>query len=194
MYWVLRQNPHIDGAADVAETPRELGPFRIMTGQPLKAPPSEIRLSLSENSGLYRGDILGPIAPLFSDRLQQILTSFPVDNIEYIPTVLVDHQHEREERGYSVANILGLVSCTVDDSLSLPPLQRPIPLERFAIDLTKTYELPLFRLAESPADILVSTPLRDHLLANGVRGVMLTPTEAFTVATSPFDTTWHSPV
>ena len=181
MYWVLEQDLRIPGQAAVMDVPDDFNILDWMSGRVIQPPPREMVLTLRQGSADYRGDIISGVVTLFSEELIESLTKFGVDNIQHFDVELKDPISGEIEYGYSLVNIVGLIACVDSDVGEMAPLDRPTSLERFSIDISKTRDVPIFRLQESPRLILISDQLHDFLVKQKTVGVRMRKTEEYTV-------------
>jgi len=179
-HYILRQDQRILNQPAVTRCPREIDPVEWIEGTVRPAPPSPLRLVLSENSGTARGAIIGGLLTLFHQRFRDDLTSLGIDNIQYFPVEL-QNPEGGIEHNYLLINVLGLVRA-VDVSASV---FEPMPtggqghLKSFKIDPAKAAGQRLFRLAEAPTLIIIDQTLRDALSTRTVPGVIMLPTERY---------------
>ena len=173
MFYILDQNAEIEGSAAVNDLPESIDPLDWIRGKIMPAPPKDLVLNLSEASGDGRGDIIDGLITLYSDKLKKVLTDFGIDNIQYFPVKLRDPKDGTLERGYWIANIIGLIECVDKENSTLIPLPSGIgnDLGPFQIMASKTKGVPLFRLAEAPTLVIVTEKLVDHLIASEICGV-----------------------
>lgn len=96
-----------------------------------------------------------PHVNLMSTRLVQTLTHAGVDNLQLFPARITDPNTGTVYDDYFAVNVIGLVECAdMDQSEHMPLADLHFFLE-LVIEPEKTLGLPLFRLAESPIDIIV---------------------------------------
>lgn len=92
---------------------------------------------------------------LMSTRLVQTLTSAGVDNLQLFPARITDPNTGAIYDDYFAVNVIGLVECADMDKSEHAPLADLYFFHELVIKPEKTLGLPLFRLAESPIDIIV---------------------------------------
>lgn len=96
-----------------------------------------------------------PHVNLMSARLVQTLTSAGLDNLQLFPARITDPNTGAVYDDYFAVNVIGLVECADMDKSEHMPLADLFFFLELVIKPEKTLGLPLFRLAESPIDILV---------------------------------------
>jgi hypothetical protein len=176
-YYLLEQDLMIPGVAGIGGVPEDIEPLDWIQGKWLPPPRPDLRLTLSNTSGPYRGDIIGSLVMVFSSELKALLGRLGVDNVQYFPVELEDPRSKEVEGGYWLANVLGRVQCVARSAL----VERPsglVELGPFAVDPARA-ALRLFRLHERPILLVVDQRLRDGLLAGDVLGVRLRETTAY---------------
>jgi hypothetical protein len=180
-FYVFDQDLLVRNAATLGSLPDTLDPLACIQGTALAAPPSPLRLRLSEAGGDTPGDIVQPFATVYSDRLCRALTDFGVDNVQLFPVELEHPRTGRVVSDYRLANIVGRVAC-VDLPNSTYRRSRSgkgLHLEGFQIDEARAPKQPIFRLDEQATLVLVNEALKQHLEGAGLTGVRLLPTEEF---------------
>src|SRR5690348_10844054 len=94
-YYLFDQDLLVRRAVTIGSLPDDMDPLEWIRGQVITAPPSPVRLRLSDSSGDTPGDIVQPFVTVYSDKLRQALTNFGVDNVEFFPAEL---EHPRTGR------------------------------------------------------------------------------------------------
>ncbi len=97
-----------------------------------------------------------PHVNLMSTRLVQTLTGAGVDNLQLFPARITDPNTGATYDDYFAVNVIGLVECADMDESDHAPLADLFFFHELVIKPEKTLGLPLFRLAESPIDIIVN--------------------------------------
>jgi hypothetical protein len=130
--------------------------------------------------GTHRSDILEAPCLVLSRAAQQALDNAGVENISYYPCELRLEYSEQTIGGYSIANVLGLVSC-VDPQQSCWEGGEPGNgrLLNFEIDTKRALGLAMFRLAEEPSLVVVSARVRRALEAAQLRGLVFQSTSSY---------------
>jgi len=105
-----------------------------------------------------------PHVNLMSTRLVQTLASAGVDNLEIFPARITDPNTGAVYDDYCAVNVVGLVECADMGKSEHTPLADVYTFRELVIVPEKTMGLPLFRLAESPIDIIVN-----EQVANAIR-------------------------
>jgi len=180
-YYLLEQDLLVPGAPALGDLPDDIDLMDWVQGKVMPAPPSPLRLLLSENSGDFRGDIIESLLTLYSDKLKDALTTFGVDNVDYYPVELEHPTTHHIEGGYWLANVIGLVNCVDLDKSSF--VRRAsgtgIILEAFTIDGARAPEQPIFRLDEKATLVVINEHLKARLDLVGLTGGRLTWTEEY---------------
>lgn len=96
-----------------------------------------------------------PNVNLMSARFVQTLASVGVDNLQLFPARITDPDTGAVYDDYFAVNVIGLVECADMDKSDHMPLADLFFFHELVIHPEKTLGLPLFRLAESPIDIIV---------------------------------------
>jgi uncharacterized protein DUF1629 len=98
-----------------------------------------------------------------------------VDNVQTFPAVITEEESGRNFKGYVAANVVGLVSCANVAESKSHPFADVYVFEDLVIDPKKTHGLLLFRLAESPTEIIVHETVAKAIEAGNFEGVVLEP-------------------
>jgi hypothetical protein len=116
--------------------------------------------------------------PIMSERLRRVLEEYKVDNIRYHPATIVEYGGSTRRPGYLAANVLGLVSCMDRERSEYKAVRGKVfSVHKLVLDESRAMNLPLFRLAELPRALIVHERLGQHLLASGLTGSQLVPSE-----------------
>lgn len=180
-YYLFDQDLLVRRAVTLGSLPDDMDPLEWIRGQVMTAPPTPLRLRLSESSGDTPGDIVQPFVTVYSGKLRRALTEFGVDNVEFFPVELEHPRSGQITRDYWLANIVGRVNC-VDMENSTYRRSRSgkgLHLESFKIDEKRAPKQPIFRLDEQATLVIINEPLKEHLEAVGLSGVRILPTEEF---------------
>jgi hypothetical protein len=176
-YFILEQDLRIPDSAAVGGVPPSIEPLEWSSGKKLSAPAMPLRVSLMRGSGSYLGDILGGVVTLFSTRLRDAFSELGVNNIDYFPVELEIPDTGEVRTDFWLVNVLGRVQCV--DRAASTIVTRPSGgewLRAFKIDPAAAKGLPLFRLHENPALVIIDGRIRDGLRSVDVRGVRMRPT------------------
>jgi len=112
---------------------------------------------------------------LMSRRLVAALQAAGVDNLQVFDAQLRDEAGGEPDQSYCVVNIVGLVAAAdLSKSASLPLAQGHV-FTRLTVDPARAQGLPMFRLAESLIDVIVSEPVARAIEAGAFHGLTLTP-------------------
>ena len=112
---------------------------------------------------------------LASNRLVTVLESAGFDNYQAIPATLINPNTNEIRDDYFLFNILGLIKATIladsdyDELMegSVEGIELPlVAFNKIVIDSKKTNGADMFRLAEDPIDIVVSSEVVKALKAN----------------------------
>jgi hypothetical protein len=98
--------------------------------------------------------------PLMSDALIAALRQAGADNFQVFEAVIQPAAARPVVRGYYAVNILGLVNCADDEETAPSPLP--------AIDVRRTHDLALFRLAGYARKIVVHRRMKDRLQSQAI--------------------------
>jgi hypothetical protein len=152
----------------VVRDPDALAEVSFLLGQPIESRiATPIEVPVDHTQELPPRHLLGISVPVFSAQLIDVLAKAGVNNWQLYPAVLSNEATGEQWRGYSAANILGLIDCAVMDRSAYDVIgKRPSGLElvRFdhlVIDPKRTMGLSIFRVAQEPSRILV----RDSVVA-----------------------------
>lgn len=110
--------------------------------------------------------------PLFRDDFIDALHVGGVDNLQLFRAVIHDPDNGKDYLNYKAVNLIGLIrAADMNKSEATvhpggPPLL-DVDFDSLVIDESTTYNLKIFRLAESSSAILLHDSLVDHLLKSG---------------------------
>jgi hypothetical protein len=112
---------------------------------------------------------------LMSARLVEAIRGAGVDNLELFPAVITHKATGKIIDDYLVVNVLGLVSAADLGASKGRPLAAGRYFEELVVDPGKARDLLIFRLAESPIEILVHEKLARVITDGGFVDVALEP-------------------
>ena len=141
-------------------------PSDWLRGKVMKPPSSPIQVQLWERGGGGMAEAFLDSIPIFREDLVQALSEAGVDNLQVFPAVLVPPRGEQVGT-YRAVNILGLVKCAdlekseYDDITGTGMIA--MSFRKLVIDEKAARDLPLFRLAEAVASIVVHERVKAHL-------------------------------
>jgi hypothetical protein len=123
---------------------------------------------------------VGRTIPVFSTRLVEAFRSAGVENFEVFPAVLRNPAIGAQWDGYWAFNVIGLLSAADLDASQADTIMggdlaglSSVPLLAFkelVLELKKTRGIPMFRLAESPATLLIHERVLAHIKARRPEG------------------------
>jgi hypothetical protein len=165
MYYMMRFSPK--ERFGIIGTPELPSSVSFTAGRVIpKGVPKPIIFPVDTTAKNPPGDYLEFNIPVLSNRLLAAVTEAGVDNLQAFPALLRNSDTGEEWDGYQGINFLGLISClAVAESKaksSLPPLYS-FNIGEMVIEESRADGALAFRLAESPAVLLVHKRLRDHL-------------------------------
>jgi len=112
---------------------------------------------------------------LMSKKLIDTLKSVGVDNLQEFDTEVLNEQTGDKIEDYYAVNIVGLVSCVVEDQSSSTPLADVEFISDLVIDPAKAKGFNMFRLAETRMDVIVSEKVANAIKAGNFVGIQLEP-------------------
>lgn len=93
---------------------------------------------------------------VMSLKLVEVLLNAGVDNLQIFPAYITDAgTGERVKQDYRFVNIVGMISCADVKASESSPLGGTYYFHELVIDESKARGLLLFRLAESPSEVVV---------------------------------------
>lgn len=130
----------------------------------------------------YPGKIphfLGNRIPIFSSLMVETLQKAGADNFEAFPATVKNPQTGTEWSNYFAINVIGLLSAinmsksehdvlmsSSDEGIGIPLLG----LHTITLEMPRTHDLLMFRLAESPSVLLIHDLIMNHIDANAPPG------------------------
>jgi hypothetical protein len=162
----------------VARAGEDLDFMAFQTGAPVEMPETA-RIELGEESEIPSDFMEAPYF-IVSDRMRAALDAFGVDNIQYAPIVLQRLDLQQDYAGYSIGNVIGLVSCVDAAKSTYKQLSGSKRVLRgFVVDEAQTQGLMLFRLKENRRLVLIAERLKQHLQSRGLAGIYFQETIKF---------------
>jgi len=109
---------------------------------------------------------------LMTPKLIEALQQAGVQNIQLFPTEIKEHGSGKVlEKEYLLVNILGLVLCADIDNSDHDPIGETFYFHNLKLDESKTNELPIFRLAESPFEIIINEKVAEIINKGNFKGI-----------------------
>jgi hypothetical protein len=162
-----------------------------ISGERIAEPPT-IELVGDSDSPTTLSDVLltGFELEVLSPRLVSLLADMGIQNVQYLPITIIDHETKRKETSYRIANILGAIDCLdlKNSQHSLAPDDSSVVLSvsKFRIHTGKIVALPgmrepplLFRLGEFKRHILVHESVKEACTKAKISGLDFTPPEVY---------------
>ena len=183
MYLVWKKNARLsDQYAHFDEEPKGFELTEWISGKPLLKSPSLIRIKSDEGKSARLTDLVltGFNLQIFSPKLIQLLSEMGVDNIEYYPVELVNHETDEIITNYKIANILGKIECLDFENSRFERFESGalMYVKKFKVDMEKledkkgSHQTPkLFRLGEFPFIILAHEEVKALIEKEGITGV-----------------------
>jgi hypothetical protein len=118
-----------------------------------------------------------------SDRLQQVLRSVGVDNIDYTPLRIVRELSGEIYRSHRAANLLDVIFC-IDRDKSELDINDEDPtdiwfIDRLALNEERLGDALCFRLGERPSTVIVHRVVKEAVEAAGVTGPVFLPVDGY---------------
>ena len=188
MYWVWATEPDVETDAQIEECPAIMQEsdlqFNVGTRMAAQVPTVVFELT-PDLYGALTDDLYAPGARglVLSRRLCDLLRSAGVDNVDYYPCIIRDLVKGQDLEGYSIANVIGCVSCLDLDSsvVSQDSLGNIFSIQKMAIDESRALGLLVFRLAEFPPLVIVHESVKSAVMAAGMTGLKFYKPEEFVV-------------
>jgi Immunity protein family (Imm11) len=164
--------PESHFSADQSLTRGRLLPENIAT-------PFKFRLEVAKDAdGIPEVPVLYayfPNAAIMEKRLVATLQAAGVDNLQVFPAVVVNHQAGTVIENYLAVNVVGMVSCADMSKSTAKPLADVHFFLKLEIDPGKARDALMFRLAESPMEIIVHEKTAKAIEDGGFTGIVLEP-------------------
>ncbi len=113
---------------------------------------------------------------LMTPALVKMLRDTGVDNLQTFPVYIEDDfTGEPLDREYLFVNIIGLISCTSLDASEHNPIGESYYFHKLRIDESKIHGQLMFRLAESPFEVLVEEKVAQAINSSEFRGIVAEP-------------------
>jgi len=113
--------------------------------------------------------------PVLSELLLKTIMSCGVDNFQTFPAILKNPETGKFWKGFFALNVIGILAAAdpvkseSDIIMEGDPDGVDVPLVGFntiVLDKSKTYDMLMFRLAESPSTLLIHDTVYNHIVAN----------------------------
>ena len=114
-------------------------------------------------------------AKLMSKKFIDTLKSVGVDNLQTFEADITNKKTGEKVEDYYAVNIVGLVSCVVEDQSTSTPLADVEYIFDLVIDLVRVKGFNIFRLAETRIDVVVSEKVANAIKAGNFTGIELEP-------------------
>lgn len=152
-----------------------------ITGAPLEdTPPEPLVFTVREGDEGALGAFIDGDIPLFSRELLDLLQETGVDNLEVHAARIEEEASGRAHEGHAAVNVIGRVAMGrpgASRTSSLAGLGQWV--HELAVDPAAPRGALLFRLHESPANLVVHQRIRDAVVARGLPGLVFRPIESF---------------
>ncbi|HKN69243.1 MAG TPA: DUF1629 domain-containing protein [Gemmatimonadaceae bacterium] len=165
-YYMLRNSPQ--ERRGITADPRLQPPVSFQTGATITSPlPQPLVFAVDTTAQEPPADYVRYKIPVFSDRLIKAFETAGVDNLQVFPAKLENARTGETWEQFKAVNIIGLISCLAiaesRASPELPPLYS-FDLADLVVEDARIGDAPLFRLAESPSVVLVSSRVGDLIM------------------------------
>lgn len=179
MYYRLQDDPAASQVHAIQTANQHLS---LMTGEALArediaTTPFTYELYEGGNPDAPRPERWGALLPgacLMHADLVRVLRDAGADNLQAYPAVIRAKALPREVTAYLAVNVVGLLACAARGSFG-SPVGDMQAFDRLVIDPARCHGLRLFRLAESPMEIVVDAQVARAVAAAQLRGVVLAP-------------------
>lgn len=173
------------------EEPDEYEPSDWRTGKKSKRNLPELTLTSDAKYTPKLSDVLLARIELelYSPKMVTTLQECGVQNIEYYPAVVVNHENGERIETYRAANIIGTIACLDVENSDVTystSSDKIIDVEEFSLLEDKIVATPdmdceplLFRLAEVDAIIIAHSIVVDHFEAAGITGIKFTDPQEY---------------
>jgi hypothetical protein len=191
MYYVWTRDLDLDeDFAFFSDEPDGFDPNFWISAEKIVAPPA-IELVGDTDSPATLSDLLltGFQLQVFSPRLVSLLTDMQIQNVQYLPIRIINHETREVETTYRIANIVGAIDCLDLKNCEYARSRGSgniIRVSKFGIIPEKIMALvgmqgpPLiFRLGEFKRHILVHESVREACQRAGITGLKFTPPETY---------------
>lgn len=132
-----------------------------MTGQPFaQQPPTPVRVTIAPGDAGRMGEYYGSQIWLMSKRLRDFFTAAGVDNIDYYPAEIVDVESGNSYDNFFAFNVVGLISAADLGKSRYSDIDGLKMFDSISVDAGKAKGALLFRMAESPSQILVHESIK----------------------------------
>lgn len=116
------------------------------------------------------------LSALMSPALVDALRKVGVDNLQTFPVYIEDaFTGEPLNREYLLVNVIGLISCACLDASDHSPIGDTFYFHKLSIDENKAKGLLMFRLAESPFEIIVEEKVAQVINSGEFTGITAEP-------------------
>lgn len=168
-YWEALNNQHVVPILGHLLTPEKEGfelPFRF-----------RVRFSQGIDDPVQKQPLYDfmPNRRVMHKRLVDTIRSTGVDNLQTFPAEVVDADSDAVSREYLLVNVIGLISCANREESRSHRLGNVQFFEELVLDQPRTGGALMFRLAESPIEIVVHEKVADAIRAGNFHGVVLNP-------------------
>lgn len=158
-YYILQQNFKTEIQLDDL-FPDSIEPTDWLKGKIIDSPPENLTLDLSLKDGQNYGSVILSYLTLFHYKLEEALTNFGIDTIQYTPVNLREQNSDKILTAYFLVNIIGIYDCLHKNESKKLNFRSS---RSFNIDESKTNGAKIFRIYEDPTLIFVTEDLKNYL-------------------------------
>jgi hypothetical protein len=190
MYYVWQKDLTLDEEyAFFSDEPAGFDFTHWISGEPMVSPQA-IELVGDTDSPTTLSDVLltGFQLQVFSPRLVSLLADVGIENVQYLPISIVNHETREVETSYQIANIVGAIDC-LDLNNAVHARSRSsgniLRVFKFRLLPEKIVALPgrqpplLFRLGEFKQHLLAHESVKQACQKAGITGLNFVPPEKY---------------
>lgn len=187
-YFRITSNPYPSGptAGDGEPISLSYKPDRLVSGfkrvwitgeRFAQAPPLPLEASIEQAADGRLLDFYQMPLCVMSSRLEAFFNAAVIDNIDFYPTVLVDLANGQTRTDYVAFNVIGLVAAADLSRSRYDDFGEVKMFDAIALDPRHTRGTRMFRMAESPGQILVDASVKALAEAQGLTSLLFHPVE-----------------
>jgi hypothetical protein len=177
-YYILDEvagNPYIPYIGELSEG---LDMIALVMGKKLSfVHPIRLPVTIDDESEVEYPDMMTADVPLFSERLKKALDDSGINTIDYFPVELCKEDSGEVVAHYYLGIVNEMIKC-LKSGVEKSPAGRTI-IKNPVIDPTLVEGQKLFRLYESPQNIIIDSAIKEKLECAGLKGVSITRLEDY---------------
>ncbi len=135
--------------------------------------PTPLEFYLDPDEGDFIPVYFEPAIPLMNAKMLSVLADAGVDNIQSYEAIVFDKNDNKINDDYFAVNIVGRIECVDMENSEYREIEgsRRLYFRKIIIDEAKTHDALLFRLHESPSEVIIHDTVKQRLENENLPGL-----------------------